>query len=142
RDVHARRVLARRHLPRAGAARRPLGGRPDHGEAPVTSAEEHRLEESRKRTKHWKRWGPYVAERAWGTVREDYSANGDAWTYFPHDDARSRAYRWNEDGIGGISDHKGRLCFAFAFWNERDPFLKERIFGLSGPQGNHGEDVK
>src|ERR671924_2050029 len=90
----------------------------------------------------WYHWGPYVSERAWGTVREDYSANGDAWNYFPFDHARSRAYRWNEDGIGGISDHKGRLCFAFAFWNERDPFLKERLFGLTQPQGNHGEDVK
>src|SRR5437879_3013496 len=77
-----------------------------------------------------------------GTGPEDYSADGDAWDYFPHEHARSRAYRWNEDGIGGISDHKGRLCFAFAFWNERDPFLKERFFGVSGPQGNHGEDVK
>src|SRR5450631_2154811 len=91
---------------------------------------------------HWNRWGPFLAERAWGTVREDYSANGDAWNYFPHDHARSRVYRWNEDGIGGISDFKGRLCFAFAFWNERDPFLKERLFGVTGPQGNHGEDVK
>jgi len=106
------------------------------------NAEQRRLEENRSRQEPWHFWGPYLAERAWGTVREDYSANGDAWNYFPHDHARSRAYRWNEDGLGGISDHKGRLCFAFAFWNERDPFLKERLFGVSGPEGNHGEDVK
>ena len=86
--------------------------------------------------------GAYLAERAWGTVREDYSADGEAWNYFPHEHARSRAYRWSEDGIGGISDDKQRLCFAFAFWNERDSILKERFFGLTGPQGNHGEDVK
>src|SRR5256714_7517619 len=108
----------------------------------VMNAEQRRLEENKSPEESWHFWGPYLAERAWGTVREDYSANGDAWNYFPHDHARSRAYRWNEDGIGGISDHKGRLCFAFAFWNERDPFLKERIFGVSGPEGNHGEDVK
>src|SRR5256886_8664201 len=90
----------------------------------------------------WRKWGPYLSDRAWGTVREDYSANGDAWNYFTHDHAPSRAYRWNEDGIGGISDFKQRLCFAFAFWNGRDPILKERLFGVTGPQGNHGEDVK
>jgi hypothetical protein len=106
------------------------------------NAEQQRLAENNSPEEPWHFWGPYLAERAWGTVREDYSANGDAWNYFPHDHARSRTYRWNEDGIGGISDHKGRLCFAFAFWNERDPFLKERFFGVSGPQGNHGEDVK
>src|SRR6266403_5125178 len=106
------------------------------------NAEQRRLGENKSHDEPWHFWGPYLAERAWGTVREDYSANGDAWNYFPHDHARSRAYRWNEDGIGGISDYKGRLCFAFAFWNERDPFLKERIFGVSGPEGNHGEDVK
>ncbi|HXM74533.1 MAG TPA: hypothetical protein VN904_04600, partial [Chthoniobacterales bacterium] len=106
------------------------------------NAEQARLQENKSPDEPWHFWGPYLAERAWGTVREDYSANGDAWDYFPHEHARSRAYRWNEDGIGGISDFKGRLCFAFAFWNERDPFLKERIFGVSGPQGNHGEDVK
>ena len=106
------------------------------------NAEQARLQENNSPEEPWHFWGPYLAERAWGTVREDYSANGDAWDYFPHDHARSRAYRWNEDGIGGISDHKGRLCFAFAFWNEHDPFLKERFFGVSGPQGNHGEDVK
>src|SRR3989440_1263417 len=106
------------------------------------NAEQKRLEENKSADEPWHFWGPYLAERAWGTVREDYSANGDAWNFFPHDHARSRAYRWNEDGLGGISDHKGRLCFAFSFWNERDPFLKERFFGVSGPEGNHGEDVK
>jgi hypothetical protein len=106
------------------------------------NAEQARLQENNSPERQWHFWGPYLAERAWGTVREDYSANGDAWNYFPHDHARSRAYRWNEDGLGGICDFKGRLCFAFAFWNERDPFLKERLFGLTGPQGNHGEDVK
>ena len=90
----------------------------------------------------WKNWGPYLAERAWGTVREDYSPNGDAWTYFPHDQARSRAYRWNEDGLGGICDREQRLCFALALWNGHDTILKERLFGVSGPEGNHGEDVK
>ena len=90
----------------------------------------------------YRRWGPYLAERAWGTVREDYSANGDAWNYLPHDHARSRVYRWNEDGLLGICDDQQRLCFAPTFWNGRDPILKERLFGLSGPEGNHGEDVK
>ena len=90
----------------------------------------------------WKAWGPYLSERQWGTVREDYSPNGAAWDYFPHDHARSRAYRWGEDGIAGIADNHGRLCFALALWNGRDPILKERIFGLTGPEGNHGEDVK
>ena len=90
----------------------------------------------------WRHWGPYLSARAWGTVREDYSANGDAWSYFPHDHARSRVYRWNEDGLAGISDDKGRMCFALAFWNGRDPILKERLFGLTNGEGNHGEDVK
>jgi hypothetical protein len=90
----------------------------------------------------WKRWGPYLSERAWGTVREDYSADGDAWNYFPHDHARSRAYRWNEDGIGGFCDDQQHLCLAVALWNEKDPILKERMFGLTNMQGNHGEDVK
>ena len=108
----------------------------------IMTAEEQRLEQARRRTKHWKRWGPYLSERAWGTVREDYSPYGAAWDYFPHDHARSRAYRWNEDGLAGISDRHQMLCFAVALWNGRDPFLKERIFGLAGPEGNHGEDVK
>jgi hypothetical protein len=90
----------------------------------------------------WRRWGPYLSERAWGTVREDYSPDGTAWEYFPHDHARSRAYRWNEDGLAGICDNQQHLCFALALWNERDPILKERLFGLTGPEGNHGEDVK
>jgi hypothetical protein len=104
--------------------------------------EEIRLSESGTRKKHWKRWGPYLSERAWGTVREDYSPNGDAWDYLPHDHARSHAYRWNEDGLAGISDRRQTICFALGLWNERDPILKERLFGLTGKQGNHGEDVK
>src|SRR5438552_8128933 len=104
--------------------------------------EEIRLQESGARNKHWKRWGPYLSERAWGTVREDYSPYGNAWEHLPHDHARSRAYRWNEDGLAGISDRKQTICFALALWNERDPILKERIFGLTGNEGNHGEDVK
>src|SRR5690349_3059888 len=108
----------------------------------AVSAEERRLEESRARASHWKRWGPYLSERAWGTVREDYSQYGSAWDYFPHDHARSRAYRWNEDGIAGISDRHQLICFALSLWNGRDPILKERIFGLTGSEGNHGEDVK
>jgi len=104
--------------------------------------EEIRLTESGKREKHWKRWGPYLSERAWGTVREDYSPNGKAWEYLPHDHARSRAYRWNEDGLAGISDRRQMICFALALWNERDPILKERLFGLTANEGNHGEDVK
>ncbi len=106
------------------------------------TAEEQRLEESRARIRHWKRWGPYLSERAWGTVREDYSEGGTAWDYLPHDHARSRAYRWNEDGIAGVCDRHQALCFAVALWNGRDPILKERLFGLTGQEGNHGEDVK
>ena len=104
--------------------------------------EEQRLQASVEREVHWKRWGPYLSERQWGTVREDYSANGDAWSYFPHDHARSRAYRWGEDGIGGICDRHQHICFALALWNEKDPILKERLFGLTNLEGNHGEDVK
>ncbi|HEU4430911.1 MAG TPA: glucosidase [Myxococcota bacterium] len=106
------------------------------------NAEKRRLAEDHAREKHWKRWGPYLAERQWATVREDYSADGNCWDYFPHDHARSRAYRWGEDGLLGFSDHRARICFGLALWNERDPILKERLFGLTGPQGNHGEDVK
>ncbi len=106
------------------------------------NAEKERLRQSDERTKHWKRWGPYLSERAWGTVREDYSPDGSAWDYFPHDHARSRAYRWNEDGIAGISDRHQKMCFALALWNGQDPILKERLFGLTGSEGNHGEDVK
>ena len=104
--------------------------------------EEARLQQDHDRTAYWKRWGPYLSERQWGTVREDYSPNGSAWDYFPHDHARSRAYRWGEDGIAGICDNHQRLCFAIALWNGQDPILKERIFGLTGNEGNHGEDVK
>ena len=106
------------------------------------TAEEVRLEETRAGKKSWRRWGPYVSERQWGTVREDYSADGSAWEYFTHDQARSRAYRWGEDGIAGISDEQQQLCFALALWNGADPILKERMFGLTGKEGNHGEDVK
>jgi len=106
------------------------------------TAEEKRLQQSERRIAHWKRWGPYLSERAWGTVREDYSDGGTAWEYLPHDQARSKAYRWNEDGIAGICDRHQHICFALALWNGRDPILKERIFGLTGNEGNHGEDVK
>ncbi len=101
-----------------------------------------RLGEDARREKNWKRWGPYLSERQWGTVREDYSQSGECWDYFPHDHARSRAYRWGEDGLLGITDRECRLCFALALWNGKDPILKERLFGLTGPEGNHGEDVK
>jgi len=106
------------------------------------TAEGKRLQENHDRTAYWTRWGSYVSERQWGTVREDYSEDGEAWDYFTHAQSLSRAYRWGEDGIAGICDNHQRLCFAFAFWNEADPILKEKMFGLSGPQGNHGEDVK
>jgi len=108
----------------------------------LQTREDERLEETRTRKKYWKRWGPYLSERQWGTVREDYSPYGTAWEYFPHDHARSRVYRWGEDGIGGISDRHQMICFGLAMWNGRDPILKERLFGLTGHQGNHGEDVK
>jgi hypothetical protein len=108
----------------------------------MAGAEEVRLAEDARREKNWKRWGPYLAERQWGTVREDYSGDGNVWDYFPHDHARSRAYRWGEDGLLGVCDRQARLCFALALWNGRDPILKERLFGLTGPEGNHGEDVK
>ncbi|MBW4465188.1 MAG: glucosidase [Pegethrix bostrychoides GSE-TBD4-15B] len=108
----------------------------------MISAEQKRLAADRLRQAYWRRWGPYLSERQWGTVREDYSDDGNAWNYFPHDHARSRAYRWGEDGIAGISDNHQRLCFAVALWNGADPILKERLFGVTGPEGNHGEDVK
>jgi hypothetical protein len=104
-------------------------------------AEMKRLNEDRQKTAAWKKWGPYLSERQWGTVREDYSENGDAWNFFTHDHARSRAYRWGEDGIAGISDDKQHLCLALALWNGKDAILKERMFGLTNSQGNHGEDV-
>jgi hypothetical protein len=106
------------------------------------TAEERRLKENQDRSAHWRRWGPYVSERQWGTVREDYSPDGTAWESFSHEDARSRAYRWGEDGLAGVCDNHQRLCFALALWNERDAILKERLYGLTGNQGNHGEDVK
>src|ERR1700747_2320936 len=106
------------------------------------TAEHRRLSDSAARRADWKNWGPYLAERAWGTVREDYSPDGTAWDFFPHDHARSRAYRWGEDGIMGISDRHQMVCFALALWNGRDPILKERLFGLSANEGNHAEDVK
>jgi len=109
---------------------------------PPHGAEARRLEDSASRTQHWKRWGPYLSERAWGTVREDYSPHGTAWEHLSHDHARSKAYRWNEDGLGGISDRHQFICFALALWNGRDPILKERLFGLTGHEGNHGEDAK
>jgi hypothetical protein len=112
-----------------------------NSDVPLT-AEERRLEESRERKAHWNRWGPFLSERAWGTVREDYSADGAAWDYFPHDHARSRAYRWNEDGLAGICDRHQKICFALSLWNGRDAILKERLFGLNAEEGNHGEDVK
>ena len=105
----------------------------------VKGAEHNRLED---KAAGWKRWGPYLSERQWGTVREDYSTDGNAWDYFTHDHARSRAYHWGEDGIAGLSDDKQRQCFALALWNGRDPILKERLFGLTNSEGNHGEDVK
>jgi hypothetical protein len=128
-DADATVIYARQHVP-------------TRSKGEVVTHEEHRLEASRQRTAHWKRWGPYLSERAWGTVREDYSPHGTAWDYFPHDQARSKAYRWGEDGIGGICDRHQFICFALALWNGRDPILKERLFGLTGNEGNHGEDVK
>ena len=104
--------------------------------------EQKRLNDARVTGASWKKWGPYLSERQWGTVREDYSQDGNAWAYFSHDQSRSRTYRWGEDGLGGICDDQQRLCFALALWNERDPILKERLFGLTNREGNHGEDVK
>src|SRR5512145_1308342 len=104
--------------------------------------EHQRLKEAGNPNTPWKKWGPYLSERQWGTVREDYSENGNAWDYFSHEQSRSRAYHWGEDGLAGISDEKSRLCFAVALWNEKDPILKERLFGLTNSEGNHGEDVK
>jgi hypothetical protein len=106
------------------------------------TAEQRRLAEAREKEVAWRKWGPYLSERQWGTVREDYSDSGDAWNDFTHDQARSRAYHWGEDGLAGFSDDKQRLCFALAMWNGKDPILKERLFGLTNAEGNHGEDVK
>src|SRR5262245_19225577 len=120
------------HLTPVVAARK---GRP-------MTAEHQRLQEARDQKAPWRRWGPYLSERQWGTVREDYSESGNAWDYFSHDQARSRAYRWGEDGLAGISDDQQRLCLALALWNGKCPILKERLFGLTNGEGNHGEDVK
>jgi hypothetical protein len=133
--------VKRRHetpSPNAGGAHAPFGV----SVANASDPERRRLAEAHERRAQWYRWGPYLSERQWGTVREDYSPGGTAWDYFPHDHARSRAYRWGEDGLLGICDDRGRLCFALALWNEADPILKERIFGLTASEGNHGEDVK
>src|SRR5690349_18281208 len=119
----------------------PPSNKPVAPKAP-TNPETERLAAAAAGEKPWKLWGTYLSERQWGTVREDYSANGSAWDYFPHDHARSRAYRWGEDGIAGFSDEKETLCLAVALWNGKDPILKERLFGLTNAQGNHGEDVK
>jgi hypothetical protein len=116
--------------------------KPEEASIMSSTAEDRRLHESREKGIVWKKWGPYLSERQWGTVREDYSENGDAWSYFTHDQARSRAYRWGEDGLAGLSDDKQRLCFCLALWNGKDPILKERLFGLTNSEGNHGEDVK
>ena len=105
-------------------------------------SDQERLEQAAAQVAHWRRWGPYLSERQWGTVREDYNDKGEAWAYFPHDHARSRAYRWGEDGIFGISDNHQRLCFALSLWNHQDPILKERFVGLTGDERNHGEHVK
>ena len=131
-----RRRTASRRTSRAGTTRRRTR------EAAGETAEGRRLADNDRRVAHWNRWGPYLSERAWGTVREDYSRDGTAWDYFPHDHARSRAYRWNEDGLLGICDRHQRICFALALWNGNDPILKERLFGLTNSEGNHGEDVK
>lgn len=106
------------------------------------TAEQNRLDAFNARQADWKQWGPYFAKRAWGTVREDYSATGEAWEHVPHDHARSRASRWNEDGLAGVCDRDQIACLGLGFWNEQDPILKERLFGLTGTQGNHGKDVK
>src|SRR5438477_263386 len=116
--------------------------RPKRSGYAMANAEQLRLEEQRANPGRWRKWGPSLSERQWSTVREDYSPDGAAWSYFPHDHARSRAYRWGEDGLAGISDDRQLLCLAVSLWNERDPILKERLFGLTNAEGNHGEDVK
>src|SRR5262245_30815059 len=127
--------------PRARSAPTSKTAGQDLTRTPATR-EGRRLRQSATGAAPWHYWGPYLSDRAWGTVREDYSPGGTAWDYFPHDHARSRAYRWNEDGLFGISDRQQRVCFALALWNGRDPILKERLFGLTNSEGNHGEDVK
>src|SRR5215510_11717947 len=110
--------------------------------AQINTAEQIRLDQAKRKEADWHAWGPYLSERQWGTVREDYSEQGTAWDYLSHDHSRSRAYRWGEDGIAGFSDHHQRLCLSLALWNGRDPILKERLFGLTNAEGNHGEDCK
>src|SRR5438128_6915994 len=112
------------------------------GRTIMSDTEQNRLQEAHENGQAWSRWGPYLSERPWATVREDYSADGNAWAFFPHDQARSHTYRWGEDGLLGMSDDQQQLCFALALWNEADPILKERLFGLTNSEGNHGEDVK
>ena len=119
-----------------------LNAGPEIRERTSMNAETQRLQEAREKKIPWRKWGPYLSERQWGTVREDYSEGGNAWDYFSHDQARSRAYRWGEDGLAGISDDQQRLCFALALWNGKDAILKERLFGLTNSEANHGEDVK
>src|SRR5919106_158784 len=131
----------RRTRPARMKGRRSMASRRRLPASTAETAESRRIEAMRL-DPAWRRWGPYVSDRQWGTVREDYSPGGTAWDHFPHDHARSRAYRWGEDGLAGISDNHQRLCFALALWNGRDPILKERLFGLTGNEGNHGEDVK
>src|SRR5437868_661595 len=131
-------AVTHKDAPRSAA--KPLAAQ-SAGERPIT-AEEQRLQLAHARTANWQRWGSYLAERQWGTVREDYSASGDCWDYFTHEHSRSRAYRWGEDGLLGMTDRECRLCFALALWNGKDTHLKERLFGLTNPEGNHSEDVK
>jgi hypothetical protein len=138
----ANTILARKWRGRAAMATSRLRPPSSRGAFMTETAERKRLDEAVRPDMPWKRWGPYLSERQWGTVREDYSDDGDAWNYFSHDQARSRAYRWGEDGIAGLCDDKQRLCFALALWNGSDPILKERLFGLTNSEGNHGEDVK
>src|SRR3954447_26786617 len=125
-----------------GAGKVKSAAGPDQPPRSLDVVEQRRLNDAREAGIPWKKWGPYLSERQWGTVREDYSASGDAWNYFSHDQAQYRAYRWGEDGLAGISDDRELLCFALALWNGQDPILKERLFGLTNSEGNHGEDVK
>src|SRR5439155_3482248 len=133
---------SRGHRPRLQLQRKESSHETTNRYGSFADPEHQRLTEDAARTKNWKRWGPYLSGRQWATVREDYSPYGNCWDYFPHDHARSRAYRWGEDGLLGITDRQCRLCFALALWNGKDPILKERLFGLTGSEGNHGEDVK
>src|SRR5262249_33727762 len=144
RPAHAARLPVPGLVGRGAAPDRkgPVGSHESAGMSKDIGAEHARLEEDGRRTHNWKRWGPYLSERQWGTVREDYSAAGTAWEYFAQEHARSRAYRWGEDGLMGLSDRHQYVCFSIALWNGKDATLKERLFGLAGAEGNHGEDVK